>query len=178
MVERRYEDKYTTCMNFERAVYNKISEFLRVKGVSMPEEINRLLKQRLTELEKEQKIKEGIVIIDNSAVKSSEVIQNSNNWYNIVLESKRDSILDDLRTLPLDRREKLVSIIQTSYMQTINEEQIEEREDTLIGVSNTNNNPLNEEEYIIVQEYSHPSKKPTTEVIELRKRLRQYGKVG
>jgi len=77
-VNRKYEDRFVTSIAFERSVYDKLNHLLP-KGVSITDEINEFLKQRLVDMEKESKgstsNKGPIRIYENSDVKNSIILE-------------------------------------------------------------------------------------------------------
>lgn len=177
MVERKYDIRWVTSITFEKSVFDRVTELLP-KGVTIPDIVNEILREKLSDLEREQKIKDGLS--DKSAIRIYEVGQTNDknkDTFKYILQSDDDELLDALRMLPLDKRENVFSKLQRNYMRSIYEEESEKEKDNEILEADKveNKGPLTPDEYKIVQEYSHPSKKATREVIELRRRLHKHG---
>ena len=75
---RKYEDRYVTSIGFEKSRYTRLNELLP-KGISITDELNEFMRQKILELEKDISFdvstKCPIRIYENSSVKNKSVLE-------------------------------------------------------------------------------------------------------
>jgi hypothetical protein len=130
-MNRKYIDRYVTSTTFERSVFIRVNSLLP-KGVTISDEINEFLKERLADLENEKKlsmpIKSPVKIFESSWSKNTVAVEQKQSLPFEIYGSKEElikhvhAISDSPTAWKLKRNAKLVAELANCRAKSLQKE--------------------------------------------------------